>query len=150
MNEITITRYVDAVHRVELIALWRTVFGYETAHNDPRLVIDKKLAAEDGLVFVALSGSNVIGSVMAGYDGHRGWLYSLAVSPDHRMKKIGSRLVETAEQALTSLGCMKINLQIMEGNEAVQAFYEACGYSKEVRVSMGKRLPENIGSITEQ
>ena len=85
----------------------------------------------------------VVGTIMAGYDGHRGWIYSVAVSPSHRRQGIGSRLVSHAERALTDRGCMKINLQIMEGNESVTAFYASLGYSVEKRVSMGKRVSEN-------
>ncbi|WP_353566870.1 GNAT family acetyltransferase [Haloferula sargassicola] len=131
-------------HRGEVIALWRQVFGYEDAHHEPNLAIDRKLALDDGLFFVALCDGAVVGSIMAGYDGHRGWLYSLAVLPDFRHRSIGSELVAKAEEALARRGCMKINLQIVEGNEGVQAFYASLGYSTEVRISMGKRLTQNI------
>ena len=84
--------------------------------------------------------------MLAGYDGHRGWLYSVAVHPAHRHKGIGSALVRHAEQALTARGCMKINLQIVGGNEAVTAFYATLGYMVEPRVSMGKRIDANINA----
>jgi ribosomal protein S18 acetylase RimI-like enzyme len=130
----------DSQHRAAVIDLWRTVFGYEAAHNEPSLVIDKKLAVNDGLFFVATENHTVIGTVMAGYDGHRGWLYSLAVHPDHARRGLGAQLVSHAEQALTALGCMKINLQILDTNHSVTRFYETLGYSVEPRVSMGKKL----------
>lgn len=139
-----IERYADGVHRRQVAELWDSVFGYQTAHNAPPLSIDKKLGQADGLFFVALDGNEVIGTVMAGYDGHRGWLYSVSVDPQHRQKGVGSALVRHAEQALSALGCMKINLQITAGNEQVTAFYEALGYSVEPRVSMGKKVAENI------
>ncbi|MBE2285467.1 MAG: GNAT family acetyltransferase [Prosthecobacter sp.] len=142
----TITLFDNPVHRDQVIALWNAVFGYESAHNEPSLVIDKKLAADDGLFFVALNASQVIGTIMAGYDGHRGWIYSVAVHPEHRMQGIGSLLVSHAERALTERGCMKINLQIVAGNESVAAFYASLGYAVEQRVSMGKRIQENITS----
>jgi ribosomal protein S18 acetylase RimI-like enzyme len=113
MNPIPITPFVDAVHRCQVVALWETVFGHEAAHNRPDLVIDKKLAVDDQLFFVALAEQTVVGTIMAGYDGHRGWIYSVAVSPSHRRRGIGSRLVAYAEQALTGLACVKINLQIL-------------------------------------
>jgi ribosomal protein S18 acetylase RimI-like enzyme len=140
----TITFFSDAAHRAKVIALWEAVFGYEAAHNQPSLVIDKKLAVDDRLFFVALSGQEVVGSVMAGYDGHRGWIYSVAVSPTYRRRGIGSQLVVAAERALAGKGCVKVNLQIIEGNESVTAFYASVGFSVEKRVSMGKRLHENI------
>lgn len=133
-------------HRDQVVRLWELVFGYEAAHNTPSLVIDKKIEVADGLFFVALSEGIVIGTIMAGYDGHRGWIYSIAVHPDHRKHGIGTQLLSFAEKHLASLGCMKINLQIMDGNEQVQEFYEANGYSVEKRVSMGKRLPVNINN----
>ncbi|MBL9117640.1 MAG: GNAT family N-acetyltransferase [Verrucomicrobiaceae bacterium] len=73
-------------------------------------------------------------------------LYSVAVHPEHRKQGIGSRLVVHAERAFTGRGCMKINLQIVAGNEAVAAFYESLGYAVEPRVSMGKRIQANIPS----
>jgi ribosomal protein S18 acetylase RimI-like enzyme len=141
---ITITPFVNAVHRSQVVALWETVFGYEAAHNNPSLVIDKKVAVGDGLFFVAVSDNAVVGTIMAGYDGHRGWIYSLAVSPSRRRQRIGSRLVLAAEQALIDRGCMKINLQIMAGNESVASFYLSLGFSVEKRVSMGKQILENV------
>jgi len=97
-------------------------------------VIDKKLALGDGLIFVAEAGGAVVGSVMAGYDGHRGWIYSLAVLPEYRRRGVGSRLMRHAEEQLKLLGCPKINLQIMQGNEAVEAFYRKLGYQTELIV----------------
>ena len=140
---ITITNYHDRSHRGQVIALWQTVFAYETAHNRPGLVIDKKLAVNDDLFFVAFVDSKVIGTVMAGYDGHSGWIYSVAISPPHRLEGIGSQLVSHAERALIAKGAVKINLQIMQGNESVTAFYAALGFSVEKRISMGKPIPQN-------
>lgn len=136
--------YDNEKHRDHVISLWNEVFGYEAAHNLPQLVIDKKLEFGDGLFFVALDEGAVIGTVMAGYDGHRGWIYSIAISPEYRHQGIGSLILSFAEQKLMELGCMKINLQIMDGNEAVQNFYLTNGYLTEKRISMGKSLPENI------
>ena len=131
-------------HRDQVVALWKEVFGYEADHNAPGLVIDKKLAFGDGLFFIATDEQNVIGTVMAGYDGHRGWIYSLAVAPQYRQAGVGSQLLSLAEEKLSEKGCMKINLQIMEGNESVEAFYLSNGYQAEKRISLGKQLPHNI------
>ena len=141
---IEILPYEDATHRDRVVSLWVTVFGYEADHNAPELVIDKKLKFDDGLFFVAIDGQSIVGTVMAGYDGHRGWIYAMAVLPDHQKKGIGSLLLEYAESRLSELGCMKINLQIMEGNEAVERFYLSNGYLTEKRISMGKQLRQNI------
>lgn len=139
-----IATYLDHIHRSQVIELWHAVFGYEAAHNAPALAIDKKLAVQDELYFVALAGDIVTGTILAGYDGHRGWLYSVAVHPAHRNCGIGSALVRHAERALTDRGCMKVNLQIVGGNEGVSRFYAALGYAVEERISMGKRIAQNI------
>ncbi len=139
-----IGRYQNDIHRAQVMQLWGDVLGYQSGHNAPALVIDKKLAVQDGLFFVALDAQTVVGTVLAGYDGHRGWLYSVAVHPAHQHQGIGSALVRHAEHVLVERGCMKINLQIVEGNEGVAAFYAALGYAVEKRVSMGKRIVANI------
>ena len=146
---LTIAAFDNRLHRDKVISLWNEVFGYEADHNVPQLVIDKKLEFGDSLFFIAQNNKDVIGTIMAGYDGHRGWIYSIAVSPYFQKQGIGSSLLAFAERRLSELGCMKINLQIMEGNEAVENFYIANGYQAEKRISMGKCLPENISS-TEQ
>lgn len=140
----TITPYVNTTHRPGVTALWKSVFGYDQPRNDPGLSIDKKLAV-DNLLFVAVTATGeVVGTVMAGYDGHRGWLYSVAVAPECRKTGLGSRLVRHAEAALGDLGCMKINLQLLASNHATQAFYRKLGYAVEERVSMGKTLEHNV------
>ncbi|WLG26655.1 GNAT family acetyltransferase [Pseudomonas lurida] len=136
--------YRDRQHRAQVVALWQEAFGYDTAHNLPTLAIDKKLAVNDGLFFVATDKKAVVGTILAGYDGHRGWLYSVAVHADYRRHGLGSSLVRHAEQALTALGCMKVNLQITSGNDGVAGFYEALGYGVEPRISMGKKIVGNI------
>ncbi len=136
--------YNDTTDRQQVIALWRTAFGYETAHNEPSLAIAKKLDAQDGLFFVADDAGLLVGTAMAGYDGHRGWLYAIAVHPDHRRAGLGSRLVRHAEQALVAAGCMKVNLQLVASNAPTAAFYQSLGYTVEPRISMGKVFPQNV------
>ena len=143
----TILEYNDTTHRRQVIALWETVFGYEDSHNKPGLAIDMKLAAPDGLFFVAVVDDAVVGTVLAGYDGHRGWLYAVAVHPQHRKQGLGKALVRYAEQALTARGCLKINLQIISDNASAAGFYESLGYAVEPRVSMGKKLGQNPPSV---
>ena len=88
--------------------------------NEPNSVINAKLSVQPELFFLAVQDDEVIGTAMSGYDGHRGWIYSLAVSPKHRRKGIGSALMRHAEKSLISLGCVKINLQILPVNSEVQ------------------------------
>lgn len=144
VKNVTIKLYSDADHREQVIALWKTCFGYDAPHNHPALSINKKLEVNDGLFFVALEGDVVVGTAMGGYDGHRGWIYSMAVAPSHRRKGVGAQLMSHAEQALAKTGCVKINIQILEGNESVVAFYEKLGYTVEKRISMAKRMPQNL------
>ncbi len=139
-----IVEYSDPHHRLAVIQLWKTVFNDDMPHNRPDLSIDKKLAVDDHLFLVALADAEVVGTLLAGYDGHRGWLYSVAVDPQQRGKGLGTRLVRHAEKALADLGCVKINLQIHTFNESVQAFYQTLGYTPELIISMGKRIDANV------
>ena len=131
--------------RPAVVALWNTVFGYEGAYNDPDVSIRRKLGSQPDLLFVADLASEVVGTIMAGYDGHRGWIYSVAVSPNHRRRGIGSALIQHAERALTELGAPKINLQVRSSNAAVVPFYQSLGFRVEERISMGKVVDEADG-----
>lgn len=139
-NQLQIVEFDNSRHRGQVIELWHNVFGYEAEHNSPEVVIDKKIQTKDGLFFIAEKDQKVIGTVIAGYDGHRGWIYSIAVHPEYRKQGIGSELLSYTQRKLEDLGCLKVNLQIMEGNEAVQKFYLVNGFSVEQRISMGKKL----------
>lgn len=144
MTPTRIRPYADASDRAQVIALWHDAFGPETGHNEPSLAIDRKLAVDDGLFFVADSDGRIDGTVIAGYDGHRGWLYSLAVRADRRRGGLGSDLVRHAERALAAAGCMKVNLQVRSSNAATAAFYESLGYGVEPRISMGRVLEGTV------
>ena len=144
VNMIEIAAYRDDIHRAEVIDLWARVFAYTAPHSAPSLAIDKMLEVPGNFFFVALAGGEVVGTILAGYDGHRGWLYSVAVKPLHRSQGIGAALVRRAEEALIARGCLKINLQILGGNDGVTGFYESLGYVVEPRISMGKRIAANV------
>ncbi len=123
-----------------LVELWRLVFPGAPAHNDPRNDIRIKLGIQPELFFVAIAEETIVGSAMSGFDGHRGWVYYVAVHPEYRRRGIGSALMRHVESALKEIGCPKLNLQIRAGNEQVKLFYEALDYEVEERLSMGKRL----------
>ena len=135
-----------------LVALWAAC-DLLRPWNDPHRDIRRKLALRDGLLLVASAAGELVGSVMAGYEGHRGWINYLAVAPQHRRHGLGRQLMREAEERLAAAGCPKINLQVRAGNADVLAFYEAIGYRIDEVVSLGKRLvddeipgrPENIG-----
>jgi ribosomal protein S18 acetylase RimI-like enzyme len=121
-----------------VVALWAEVFAYPQARNAPDKVIRDKLAVQRDLFFVAILDGVLVGTVMGGYDGHRGWIYSLAVRPDVRRRAIGSALMRYVEAELVRRGCPKINLQVIGSNAATVAFYTKLGYAVEDRISMGK------------
>ncbi len=108
--------------------------------NDPRRDIRRKLAVRPDLFLVGAIRGEVVGSVMVGYDGRRGWINYLAVDPDHRKQGLGRMLMAEAELRLLREGCPKINLQVRANNPEVVAFYQRLGYAVEELVSMGKRL----------
>jgi ribosomal protein S18 acetylase RimI-like enzyme len=122
-----------------VIALWRRC-ELVVPWNDPSEDIALKLAFQPDLFFVGERAGHVVAAVMAGYEGHRGWINYLAVSPEHRRRGIGSAMMRRAEEALRALSCPKINLQVRESNQGVITFYEQLGYSIERRISLGKRL----------
>ena len=119
-----------------LIELWKNVFPNNPPHNEPSKMIDEKLAVDD-LIFVAEDSGSIIGACMAGYDGHRGWLYAIGVLPEHRRKHVGTQMVDFAMQALKTRGCKKVNLQIRSTNTKVASFYRSLGFATEDRLSMG-------------
>jgi ribosomal protein S18 acetylase RimI-like enzyme len=121
-------------------ALWREVFADAPAHNVPEEDIRRKLAVQRELFFVAVDGGDVVGTALAGYDGHRGWVHYVAVKPSRRRRGIGAALMKRVEEELAAAGCPKLNLQVRAPNRETVAFYEKLGYVVEERVSMGKRL----------
>lgn len=137
-------RTVAAADRDAVIALWRAVFPEyadpDRPQRDPAASFARKLAASDGLFWLAERDGVVVGSAMAGYDGHRGWLYSVAVLPLLRGQGVGRALVEHAERALAALGCPKINLQVLTARADTQRFWTALGYREDAVTSFGKRL----------
>jgi ribosomal protein S18 acetylase RimI-like enzyme len=133
-----------APYRAELLAgldsLWSEVFPDDSVWNQARVAASAKLAVQPDLFLVAMNADRVIGSIMAGYDGHRGWLYRAAVRRSHQRAGVGTRLVREAERRLQRLGCPKVNLQVIAANADTVGFYEALGYRVEDRISMGRRI----------
>jgi ribosomal protein S18 acetylase RimI-like enzyme len=122
----------------DVISLWKAVFNYPTAHNDPATVIRLKQKVQPELFLVWVEQKRAVATVMGGYDGHRGWIYSVAVHLEYRRRGIATQLVKHLEQLLKQRGCLKINLQLLTTNAATTAFYQSLGYQIEERISMGK------------
>ena len=108
--------------------------------NDPHRDIYRKLKVNPEWFLVDLVDRHVVATVMAGYEGHRGWLNYLAVAPEFQRRGLARAIVTEAERLLRKAGCPKINLQIRASNQAVIEFYRRLGYSVDDAVSMGKRL----------
>ncbi|AFK63192.1 spermidine N1-acetyltransferase [Advenella kashmirensis WT001] len=125
------------------VALWQAC-GLTRPWNDPHKDIERKLQQEPELFIVAEHNGQLLGSVMAGYDGHRGWIYYLSVLPQYQSQGLGKSLVLQAEQRLRSKGCPKIQLMIRHDNSGVQDFYRTLGYESAEVVVLGKRLIEDV------
>ena len=125
-----------------VLELWMFA-GLVRAWNDPKKDIARKLKVQRDLFLVAELEGTVVGVVMAGYEGHRGWVNYLAVDIGQRRRGIGSALMRDAERRLRLLGCPKLNLQVRAENGEVQAFYAALGFKADEVVSMGKRLEDD-------
>lgn len=123
-----------------VIKLWDKVFPEAPSHNNPARDIRTKREVQPELFLVALLEDQIVGTAMAGFDGHRGWVYYLGVDPEFQRRGIGTSLMKRVESRLMGLGCPKLNLQIRANNTDVQAFYESLGYYAEDRLSMGKKF----------
>ncbi|NEQ46111.1 MAG: GNAT family acetyltransferase [Leptolyngbya sp. SIOISBB] len=122
-----------------VIRLWHRC-GLTRPWNDPALDIQRKLTGQPEWLLVAVVDDSIVGAVMVGYEGHRGWINYLAVDPEHQRLGIGQELMRSAESRLLAVRCPKINLQIRTDNLDAIAFYEAIGFSQDAVVSYGKRL----------
>lgn len=123
-----------------VVALWDDVFPGEAAWNRPADIIARKRSVQPDLFYVAVCEDRVVGTIIAGFDGVRGWIHKLAVHPDFRRQGLASKLMWQAERGLKAIGCPKVNLQVRTSNSAVIAFYRALGYAVEERASLGKPL----------
>lgn len=134
-----IVRQFKAQDTDQVVALWQEC-ELTRPWNNPLLDIERKQQQDDSLFLVGELDNHLMASVMGGYDGHRGWMYYLAVSPKHQRCGYARELISHLEQKLIALGCPKLNLQIRSDNIAVQEFYHEIGFTEDATVSMGKRL----------
>jgi ribosomal protein S18 acetylase RimI-like enzyme len=105
---------------------------------------DRSLAAfadrNPGLFLLALDERGLAATALGGWDGRRGWLYHVAVRPDHRRRGLGARLVRTIEERLRERGCPKVNLIVWDDNTAAMEFWKANGYARATTVEFEKNL----------
>jgi ribosomal protein S18 acetylase RimI-like enzyme len=139
MSHAILIRRYEPADEATVVELWRAC-GLVVPWNDPKGDIDTKLAFQPELFFVAEADGRLAATVMAGYEGHRGWINYLAVAPGLQGDGLGRRMMDAAEEALRALGCPKINLQVRASNHEVVEFYKRLGFSVDETVSLGKRL----------
>lgn len=133
-------RPFDEADTETVVALWERC-GLTRPWNDPRRDIERKLTVQRELFLVGVDHEEaLVATAMAGYDGHRGWVYYVAVEPDRQGEGFGRQLMAEVERLLEAMGCPKANFQVRTGNERVRAFCEHLGYSVDDAFGMGKRL----------
>lgn len=132
-------RPFDLADTEAVVTLWQAT-GLTRPWNNPYQDIRRKMTVQPELFLVAVDGQQIVGSVMAGYDGHRGWLYYLASAPERRGEGIARRLVGEVEELLLDMGCPKVQLMVRPENGVTHGFYDALGYEPFPVWATGKRL----------
>lgn len=132
----------------DVIKLWMEC-GLVAPQNNPRRDLQRKQGVNPEWIYVGILDNKVIATCMAGYEGHRGWINYLAVSPKYRRQGIAAKMMLQAENHLRAAGCPKINLQIRETNLEVVQFYKSIGYVIDPVVSMGKRLEHDDACVVD-
>jgi ribosomal protein S18 acetylase RimI-like enzyme len=141
MDEMIIRQYSPA-DKEAVINLWKTC-NLTKSWNNPEQDIRRKLKDSPELFLVGTIHGIIVASVMAGYDGHRGWIYYLAVDSEYRKQGLGKLIMAAAEEKLVEIGCPKIDLMVRKNNPDVITFYEKIGYGHDEVVTMSKRLIED-------
>jgi ribosomal protein S18 acetylase RimI-like enzyme len=126
----------------QVIRIWQEC-GLIRPQNDPHKDIRRKLAVRPDLFLVGVLDGQIVATVMAGYEGHRGWLNYLGVLPAYQKRGLARAIVTEAERLLRLEGCPKINLQVRTTNREVIEFYRRIGYTIDDVMSMGKRLEKD-------
>lgn len=133
------TRIALAGDEASVVALWRRC-GLTTDYNDPAADFRFALSGPASTVLIAVAAERVVGSVLVGHDGHRGWIYYVATDPGHRERGVGRCIVSAAEDWLRSRGVSKVHLMVRESNAQVTGFYERLGFEPMPRIAMSKWL----------
>ena len=126
-----------------VVALWHAC-GLTRSWNDPYRDIARKQLVQPELFLLVRDGDAIVATIMAGFDGHRGWVNYLAVAATHRGQGIARALMQEVEQVLKAAQCPKLNLMVRKDNHAVLAFYAHLGYGVDDVVALGKRLIDDL------
>jgi ribosomal protein S18 acetylase RimI-like enzyme len=131
----------EAADRDGVVGLWHAC-GLTRPWNDPVADFDRAVANGGAAVLLGRAGGHILGSVMVGFDGHRGWIYYLAVARGHRRQGLGKALMAAAEDWLRARGCPKIQLMVREDNRDALGFYAALGMERQPVVTLGRFLED--------
>ena len=132
-----------------VVALWQEC-GLTRPWNDPRRDIARKLTLQPELFLVGTDEGVLVCTAMVGFDGHRGWVYSLAVTPKYRGRSFGHMLMQEAERLLLERGCPKLNLQVRSSNIEAVEFYRKLGYTQDDVVSFGRLLIADLDDLAQK
>lgn len=143
MGDITIREYGPG-DQESVVLLWETC-DLVVPWNDPVKDIELKLQVDPDLFLVAENDGELLATVMGGYEGHRGWIYYLAVHRDYRRRGIGRRMIAEVERRLKQRGCPKINLMVRKSNSSVIDFYTSLGFKESNVLCLGKKLRGSEG-----
>lgn len=136
--DVSIRNFREA-DRAAVVALWQRC-GLTRPWNDPDTDIDLAIAAPNAAILVAAQGAVIVASLMLGFDGHRGWVYYLAVDSEQQKRGIGRRMMGEAEAWMRARNAPKIQLMVRDDNQAALGFYAALGYEVQKTSVLGKRL----------
>jgi ribosomal protein S18 acetylase RimI-like enzyme len=128
MNDAMRVREAQATDVDAVIDLWERA-GVTRPWNDPRLDFERALSGSTSSILVAEDAEGLAATAMVGYDGHRGWVYYLAVAAERRGSGVGRVIMSAAEAWLLSAGAPKVEVMVRRDNAAAVGFYESLGYS---------------------
>jgi len=141
MNKLILRAYQSSDER-KVIQLWQQC-GLIVPWNNPQEDIKRKMADSPDMFIIGEIDDALVSTCMYGYDGHRGWVYYLAVKPELQRKRMASEMMKYVEDKLKSLGCPKINLMVRETNTSVKTFYYSIGYNDDPVVVLSRRLDKD-------
>ncbi|HEX8114064.1 MAG TPA: GNAT family acetyltransferase [Kofleriaceae bacterium] len=142
-----VIRPFASTDETDVVALWQAA-GLTRPWNDPHADIRRKQAVQPELFLIGEFNEEIVASAMAGYDGHRGSVYYLAVSPAHQRCGFGRAMMAEVERRLEALGCPKLNLMVRHDNRVAIGFYKRLGYDEAAVVTLGRRLTADAPQAT--
>jgi ribosomal protein S18 acetylase RimI-like enzyme len=130
---------IDDADVADVVALWQAC-GLTRPWNDPVTDIAFARRGSNATVLIGRDDGMIVATVLVGHDGHRGWVYYLAVDPDHRHKGYGRVMMDAAERWLREAGIEKLQLMVRPDNKSVKNFYQSLGFAEQERIIYAKWL----------